>query len=66
VAAGAAVTTGPVSLSGNGTVAVPLDGYDFRRRIGLLIPSGQESLVDVSDFRTPILSTISDGNRTTS
>lgn len=36
VAAGLGVTTGPVSLAGPGIVAVPLDGYDFRRRIGLV------------------------------
>lgn len=36
VAAGAGVTTGPVSLAIAGTVAIPLEGYDFRRRIGWL------------------------------
>lgn len=40
VAAGAGVTTGPVSLAGRGTVAIPLDGYDFRRRIGLIPAPG--------------------------
>ncbi len=33
---GLAVTTGPVSLAGDGVVAVPLAGYDFRRRLGLV------------------------------
>ena len=36
VRAGLAVTTGPLCLAGNGVVAVPLAGYDFRRRIGLV------------------------------
>jgi DNA-binding transcriptional LysR family regulator len=36
VRAGLAVTTGPQCLAGNGVVAVPLAGYDFRRRIGLV------------------------------
>jgi hypothetical protein len=35
VRAGLAVTTGPLCLAGNGVV-VPLAGYDFRRRIGLV------------------------------
>jgi hypothetical protein len=45
VAAGAGVTTGPVSLAGPGTVAVPLQGYDYRRRIGLIVAHGQEALI---------------------
>ncbi len=45
VAAGAGVTTAPVSLAGEGTVAVPLQGYDYRRRIGLIVASGQEDLI---------------------
>lgn len=45
VAAGAGVTTGPVSLAGPGTVAVPLQGYDYRRRIGLIVAQGQEDLI---------------------
>lgn len=40
VASGAAITTGPVSLAGRGTVAVALDGYSFRRRLGLVTPAG--------------------------
>ncbi|NMN05253.1 MULTISPECIES: LysR family transcriptional regulator [unclassified Novosphingobium] len=40
VRAGLAVTTGPVCLADNaangGIVAVPLAGYDFRRRLGLI------------------------------
>ncbi|WP_226019260.1 LysR family transcriptional regulator [Novosphingobium sp. FKTRR1] len=42
VAAGAGVTTGPISLVGKGTVAIPLDGYDFRRRIGLVTGHGAQ------------------------
>jgi DNA-binding transcriptional LysR family regulator len=41
VRAGLAVTTGPQSLAGDGVVAVPLAGYDFRRRLGL-IGGGQD------------------------
>lgn len=48
VAAGAGVTTAPVSLAGEGTVAVPLQGYDYRRRIGLIAASGQEDRVTAS------------------
>ena len=48
VAAGAGVTTAPVSLAGPGTVAVPLKGYDYRRRIGLIVASGQEALIAAS------------------
>lgn len=48
VAAGAGVTTAPVSLAGPGTVAVPLQGYDYRRRIGLIVAGGQEALVAAS------------------
>lgn len=36
VAAGLAVTTGPASLAGGGIVAVPLEGYDFTRRLGIV------------------------------
>lgn len=43
VAFGAAITTGPVSLAGRGTVAVALDGYDFHRRLGLVTPLGDDS-----------------------
>lgn len=48
VAAGAGVTTGPVSLAGPGTVAVPLQGYDYRRRIGLIVAQGQDDLITAS------------------
>lgn len=54
VAAGAGVTTAPVSLAGAGTVAVPLAGYDYRRRIGLIVASGQDDLVTASGLR-PVL-----------
>lgn len=37
VRAGLGVTTAPESLAGDGLVGVALDGYDFRRRIGLLM-----------------------------
>jgi DNA-binding transcriptional LysR family regulator len=37
VRAGLGITTGPASLAGDGLVAVPLEGYGFRRRIGLLV-----------------------------
>lgn len=37
---GRGVTTAPESLARAGVVAVPLVGYDFRRRIGLLFPRG--------------------------
>lgn len=37
VRAGFAITTGPVSLAGGGVVAIPLQGYDYRRRIGLVM-----------------------------
>ncbi|OYU35976.1 LysR family transcriptional regulator [Novosphingobium sp. PASSN1] len=48
VAAGAGVTTAPVSLVQPGTVAVPLQGYDYRRRIGLIVAGGQEDLIAAS------------------
>ncbi len=48
VAAGAGVTTGPVSLAGPGTAAVPLQGYAYRRRIGLIVAGGQEAPVEAS------------------
>lgn len=48
VAAGAGVTTAPVSLAGPGTVAVPLQGYDYRRRIGLIVAGGQEDVLAAS------------------
>jgi DNA-binding transcriptional LysR family regulator len=51
VAAGAGVTTGPVSLAGQGTVAVPLQGYDYRRRIGLIVAPGQEALIAAGGLR---------------
>ncbi|MEI6641455.1 MAG: LysR family transcriptional regulator [Novosphingobium sp.] len=51
VAAGAGVTTGPVSLAGPGTVAVPLKDYNYRRRIGLIVAQGQEALIAASGLR---------------
>ena len=54
VAASAGVTTAPVSLAVSGTVAVPLQGYDFRRRIGLIVAEGQEDLLAASGLR-PVL-----------
>ena len=54
VAAGAGVTTAPVSLAGPGTVAVTLQGYDFRRRIGLIVAEGQDDLLAASGLR-PVL-----------
>jgi len=36
VRAGAGVTTAPLSLATPGLVAIPLKGYDFRRRLGLI------------------------------
>lgn len=42
VRAGLGITTAPRSLARDGVVAVRLDGYDFRRAIGLL---GEESAV---------------------
>jgi DNA-binding transcriptional LysR family regulator len=41
VRAGAGITTGPVSLAIAGTTAVALEGYDFRRRIGLVTRPGE-------------------------
>ncbi|MFM9934800.1 MAG: LysR family transcriptional regulator [Novosphingobium sp.] len=54
VAAGAGVTTAPVSLvgPGTGTVAVPLRDYAYRRRIGLIVAAGQEDLIAASGLRT--------------
>jgi len=52
VAAGAGVTTAPVSLAGPGTVAVPLKDYDYRRRICLIVAGGQEGLIVASGLRT--------------
>lgn len=40
VAAGCGVTTGPRSLAMQGTIAVPLRGYDFVRRIGIVTTQG--------------------------
>lgn len=54
VAAGAGVTTAPVSLAGPGTVAVPLQGYDYRRRIGLIVAAGRDELIAASGLR-PVL-----------
>jgi DNA-binding transcriptional LysR family regulator len=51
VAAGAGVTTGPVSLAGPGMAAVPLQGYDFRRRIGVIVAQGQAALIAASGLR---------------
>lgn len=51
VAAGAGVTTAPVSLVRPGTVVVPLKDYDFRRRIGLILAVGQEDLIEGSGLR---------------
>lgn len=36
VAAGHGITTAPLSLCRDGTVAVPLDGYDYARTLGLI------------------------------
>lgn len=43
---GFAITTGPVSLARDGVVAVPLQGYTYRRTIGLVMPDveGRERL----------------------
>lgn len=38
---GFAITTGPVSLAGDGVVAVPLRDYDFRRTVGLAMPDSE-------------------------
>jgi hypothetical protein len=62
VAAGAGVTTGPVSLAGTGagagagtgTVAVPLTDYDYRRRIGLIVAAGQNDLIAASGLRAAL------------
>lgn len=51
VAAGAGVTTAPVSLAGPGTIAVALKDYDYRRRIGLIVAAGQSDLVETSGLR---------------
>jgi len=51
VAAGAGVTTAPVSLAGPGTVAVPIKDYDYRRRIGLIVAAGQDDLIAASGLR---------------
>lgn len=45
VRAGLGITTGPVSLAGEGLVAIPLEGYAFRRRIGLLVAPAAADLV---------------------
>lgn len=58
VAAGAGVTTGPVSLAGPGTVAVPLQGYDYRRRIGLIVAGGQDALIAASGLRELLRETV--------
>lgn len=54
VAAGAGVTTAPVSLAVPGTIAVPLQGYDYRRRIGLIVASGEEAMIAANGL-LPIL-----------
>lgn len=36
-----AITAGPISLSGNGVVAVPLLGYTYRRSVGLIMSEGE-------------------------
>jgi len=43
VAAGLAVTTGPESLAGGDLVAVPLEGYTMRRRIGVVAGAGADA-----------------------
>lgn len=45
VRAGLGITTGPVSLAGDGLIAVPLEGYAFRRRIGLIVATAGETMV---------------------
>lgn len=44
VRVGMGITTAPLSLRRAGVVAVPLEGYDFRRRIGLVPARGQAEL----------------------
>ncbi len=64
VAAGAGVTTapvsfaGPASLAGSGTVAVPLKDYDYRRRIGLIVAEGQHELAATIGLRTAVRAAI--------
>lgn len=45
VRTGLGITTGPVSLAREGLAAVPLDGYAFRRRIGLVVSPASEAMV---------------------
>lgn len=62
VAAGAGVTTAPVSLVQPGTVAVPLQGYDYRRRIGLIVAGGQEDLIAASSLASTLREVVVAGN----
>lgn len=58
VAAGAGVTTAPVSLAGLATVAVPLKDYDYRRRIGLIVAAGQADLIETCGLRAIVRAAI--------
>ena len=43
---GMGVTTAPQSLARPGVRSVPLNGYDFRRTIGLLFPRGSDGIAE--------------------
>lgn len=58
VAAGAGVTTAPVSLAGPGTIAVPLKDYGYRRRIGLIVAAGQADLIETCGLRVIVRSAL--------
>jgi len=40
---GFAITTGPASLATNGIVAVPMQGYNYRRRVGLILRDREQN-----------------------
>ncbi|SNS39675.1 LysR family transcriptional regulator [Sphingopyxis indica] len=48
VAAGIGITTAPLSLAGEDTVALRVTGYDFRRELGLLFASDWSGLPDIA------------------
>ncbi|WOF45176.1 LysR family transcriptional regulator [Sphingopyxis indica] len=48
VAAGIGITTAPLSLAGEDTVALHVTGYDFRRELGLLFASDWSGLPDIA------------------
>jgi len=58
VAAGIGITTAPVSLAIDGIVPLKVAGYDFRRRLGLIVDPAWSSLPEVAPQLAHALETI--------